>query len=75
MSEEMIALHQAYRRVFTTMDGQLVLRDLARRGFADRSTFSAEPGRIEFNEGRRSMVLHIRHMTDETNFLTEENNE
>ena len=63
-----LELHQAYKRVFETFEGDLVLEDLEHRGCFERSTFSSEPGRTLFNEGRRSMVLHIRHMLDELNF-------
>ena len=38
-----------------------------------RSSFSTDARRTEFNEGRRSLVLHIKHMTDETNFIHKEN--
>lgn len=65
---ERIELHQAYCRLFAGEDGRLVLADLERRGFAHRSSFAPERGRTEFNEGRRSIVLHIRHMQDEENF-------
>lgn len=69
MRNDPMELHRVYRRVFGCADGETVMTDLARRGFLNRSAYSAEPGRIQFNEGRRSMVLHIHHMMDEQNFI------
>lgn len=66
--EKLLELHKSYRRVFATEDGQRVLRDLRGRGHAEASTFSPEPGRTQFNEGRRTMVLHVEHMMDPDNF-------
>ncbi|WP_243544831.1 hypothetical protein [Pseudodesulfovibrio tunisiensis] len=70
-----LELHRAYQRTFATPDGRAVLHDLEERGYFLRSTYSPEPGRIEFGEGRRSMVLHIRHMTDESNFINIKEND
>lgn len=67
-SPELMEMHRRYLRVFETDDGQKVLEDLKARGFYSRSSFSLEPGRTDFNEGRRSMVNHIMHMTDINNF-------
>jgi hypothetical protein len=61
---ENLALCEAYERLFTSPDGQLVMGDLERRGYMLETTHSAEPGRTEFNEGRRSLVLHIMSMRD-----------
>ncbi|MBN2140383.1 MAG: hypothetical protein PHV85_07010 [Desulfovibrionaceae bacterium] len=66
--KEILRLHQAYKRLFEGPDGRTVLEDLKGRGFVRASTFSTHPGRIQFNEGRRSMVLHVMHMKDEENF-------
>jgi len=65
-------LHRAYKRLFDCADGQTVLEDLENRGCFNRSTFSTDNGRTQFNEGRRSMVLHIKHMQNETNFIQED---
>lgn len=67
-----LELHRAYKRLFETIDGQIVMDDLENRGCFLRSTFSTDTGRTEFNEGRRSLVLHIKHMLDETNFINKE---
>ncbi|WP_147819683.1 hypothetical protein [Salidesulfovibrio onnuriiensis] len=65
---ETIELHRAYKRIFDTEDGRTVLEDLKQRACFDRTTFSTDPGRTLFNEGRRSMVLHVRFMSNEDNF-------
>ncbi len=46
--------------------------DLEKRGCFLRPSFSTDPGRTQFNEGRRSLVLHVKHMLDETNFIEKE---
>lgn len=66
--EALIELHKSYLRVFSTPDGRRVLQDLQSRGHAFASTFSTEPGRTQFNEGRRTMVLHVEHMLNSENF-------
>ncbi|MFW5500082.1 MULTISPECIES: hypothetical protein [unclassified Maridesulfovibrio] len=76
--KELMEQHRRYLRVFETDDGQKVLDDLKTRGFHYRSSFSPEPGRTNFNEGRRSLVNHILHMTNINNFTptkTEESHE
>jgi len=69
--DDPIELHRAYKRVFETEDGKTVLADLEKRGCFTRSTFSTDPGRTEFNEGRRSLALHVHHMKDHNNFSQE----
>lgn len=65
---ETIELHRAYKRIFDTEDGKMVLDDLRQRSCFDRTTFSTDPGRTHYNEGRRSMILHVRFMANENNF-------
>lgn len=72
MTDDPLELHRAYRRLFDCADGRTVRADLENRGCFTRSTFSTDPGRTAFQEGRRSLVLHIRHMLDETNFINKE---
>ena len=55
-------LRAAYARVFSAEDGKRVLEDLGRLGMARQTTFHPEGLRMAFNEGRRSLVLHIEHM-------------
>lgn len=57
-----LKLHDAYIAAFSGEGGALILADLEQRGFVNSLSFSTEPGRTEFNEGRRSLVLHVRHM-------------
>jgi hypothetical protein len=68
-----LELHRAYKRLFGCADGQTVMADLEQRGCFLRSSFSTDKGRTAFNEGRRSLILHVKHMTDETNFIPKEN--
>ncbi|WP_419786032.1 hypothetical protein [Pseudodesulfovibrio sp.] len=72
MQDSPLELHRAYKRVFDGEDGKRVMADLEMRGSFWRSTFSAEPGRTQFQEGRRSLVLHMKHMLDEKNFIQKE---
>lgn len=67
-----LELHRAYTRIFATTDGKVVMDDLEKRGCFMRSTFSTDTGRTEFNEGRRSLVLHVKHMCDTANFIPKE---
>lgn len=62
------ALHEAYVRLFGCEDGRTVLADLERRGFGGTCCFAGDPCRTAFNEGRRSLYLHLRHMLDAANF-------
>lgn len=61
-TRDLLNLHEAYADVFSGEKGGLVLADLERRGFVNDLSYSPEPGRTQFNEGRRSLVLHINHM-------------
>jgi hypothetical protein len=55
----------AFLRLFNSADGDLVMQELERFGGADRCSFAAgDPHRTAFNEGRRSVVLHIRSMME-----------
>lgn len=72
MQDNPLELHRAYKRLFDTPDGRAVMTDLEARGCFLRPTFSTDPGRTQFNEGRRSLVLHVKHMCDETNFIHKE---
>jgi len=51
---------RAYQRLFAQEDGQRVLQDLlAYFGYTDRSTFDTDPHRMAYNEGQRSVLVHI----------------
>jgi len=58
------ALHASYQRAFEGEAGQAVLQDIEARAFVRETSFSPEPQRAAFNEGRRSLALHIRRMLD-----------
>lgn len=60
--EHLADLHLAYARAFEGEAGRLVLADLARQGFLHETSFSPDPQRAAFNEGRRSLALHIDRM-------------
>lgn len=57
-------LHLAYARAFEGEAGRLVLADLSRQGFLRETSFSPDRQRAAFNEGRRSLALHIRRMIE-----------
>ncbi|MBI5519090.1 MAG: hypothetical protein HY916_03405 [Desulfovibrio sp.] len=61
-------LHQLYVRAFEGEPGRAVLEDLEARAFVDATSFHPDPQRAAFNEGRRSIVLHIRRMLDHEAF-------
>ena len=60
--DRVVKLQEAYRTLFDTPDGKTVLKDLEDFGFYHDSTFVGDPNVTVFNEGRRSVVLHIRNM-------------
>ena len=49
----------AYKRVFGSPDGKLVLNDLMRSCHVMNSTFDRDANEMLFNEGARSVVLRI----------------
>lgn len=57
--EKDMAMRKAYKRLFSCEDGIKVLEDLKSRAYFFDSTFSPVPGRTEFHEGMRTLVLHI----------------
>ena len=67
-NEDLLKLHQAYKRLISTDDGVIVLEDLERRAFVRSSAFHHDPFQHAHNEGRRSLVLHIKSMCDEKRF-------
>lgn len=54
-----VELSAAYKTVFSTVEGQLVLQDLRNRCFFDTMTFSDNPYVTCFNEGKRTVILNI----------------
>lgn len=49
----------AYRRLFSTEDGQIVLQDLMSSCFLTRSTIGTTPYETYYNEGARAIVLRL----------------
>lgn len=55
-----LALHQSYQRVFSTPDGERVLRHIAKVGMLTSSSFVAgDPHQTSLNEGKRLLALSI----------------
>ena len=53
-------LHETYRRLFDSPDGQIVLKHLCRVAKVTSSSFVAgDPHHTSFNEGQRRLVLSI----------------
>lgn len=57
-------LRRMYALVFEAEAGRMVLEDIEARAWVRESTFSPDPQRTAFNEGRRSLALHIRRMLE-----------
>ena len=49
----------AYKRVFDSPDGKIVLKDLMKSCHMLSSTFDKDPYETHFNEGARSVLLRI----------------
>ena len=56
---ERLSIKRDYQAVFSTPEGQRVLRDLLRRGGVTRPDFTTDPQKMLINEGHRHMVLSI----------------
>ncbi|GAB6126862.1 Bbp19 family protein [Humidesulfovibrio idahonensis] len=61
---DMNTLHHCYLRAFEGEAGKAVLADIESRAYVRDTSFNPDPQRAAFNEGRRSMALHIRRMLD-----------
>lgn len=55
----MKATIQAYKRVFDSEDGKIILADLMKSCHYLNSTFDKDPYETHFNEGARSVVVRI----------------
>ena len=60
--DNLIALKKSYIATFGSGSGKIVLADLEKRGFVRTTTFSENTMKFAFNEGQRSMHLHIKNM-------------
>jgi hypothetical protein len=55
---------QLYHRVFGGPDGKAVLKDLEKRCFINYTTYNDSHGQMSFNEGRRSIYVHIKNLLE-----------
>lgn len=55
---------QKYKRVFQGEDGEWVLKDLEKRCFLNHTTYNDNHGQMSFNEGRRSIYVHIKNLLE-----------
>ena len=53
---------QLYIDVFENDNGKKLLEELEKRCFIHRSTFNKDGMAMAFNEGQRSIILHIKNM-------------
>ena len=60
--EQLKALKKSYLNTFNSESGKKVLKDLERHCFIKGTTFSEKSLRLAFNEGQRSIYLHINTM-------------
>lgn len=60
VQKKSLALKRCYEFLLGTREGKAVLRDLAMEAYLVQTTMVAgDPGLTAFNEGRRSLFLHI----------------
>lgn len=55
-------IEDAYRSVFESAKGRIVLEDLANIGWLCDTTFHSDPQQMAMREGARRTVLHILNM-------------
>ena len=60
--DQLKALKKSYNSTFNSESGKKVLKDLERHCFVKGTTFNEESLRLAFNEGQRSIYLHINTM-------------
>ena len=60
--EQLKALKKSYLNTFSSENGKKVLDDLKRHCFINGTTFNEKSLRMAFNEGQRSIYLHINSM-------------
>ena len=58
-TKQMKATIQAYKRVFDSEDGKLILNDLMKSCHFMQSTYDKDPYETHFNEGARSVIVRI----------------
>lgn len=62
MIQEIKERKQLYQNVFESPDGKKVLEEISRYAFVHKTTYNDNPHRMAFNEGQRSILLHIQSM-------------
>lgn len=62
--EKLQALKTDYINTFSSESGKKVLKDLVDRCFVKNTTFAGDVNQMIFNEGTRSIILHIKSMID-----------
>lgn len=50
---------EAFKQVFNSENGKLILEDLSRFCYAKGSTYSGNPHDMVFNEGKRNVYLYV----------------
>ena len=65
--KELKALKTSYKKCFESEDGKKVIKDLEKRCFDKTTTFTGDALQTVFQEGTRSMLLHINSMRDMSN--------
>lgn len=60
--DQVEALKKSYLSTFNSESGKKVLKDLERRCWSKATTFNENTCRLAFNEGQRSIYLHINSM-------------
>lgn len=71
-ADKINAIRDAYKEVFNSDQGKVVLQDLQRRYHIHGTVFSTEPTDTAYREGQRTVVLFIQSMLlDWDNLLKE----
>ena len=66
MTKESFAIAEAYKRVFETTDGQVVLDDL-RKAYTKHTSFDPNPHTMAFLEGHRNVILRMEYLISAAN--------
>jgi hypothetical protein len=56
-----LTLHQAYKQVFSTENGCMVLKDIERACFKSKSVFRNDPYATAYNAGKQDVLKYIEH--------------
>ena len=64
IAKQIAEKQQLYQRVFDTIDGKAVLKDLEDRCFIKRSIYDPDDFKRGMNEGRRSIHFYITNLLE-----------